>query len=103
MSAFYEHMLNQSVDLEPFDSLDDDGSPTFGALVTGLDARVEREIEMTGDDTGVTSDTVTTVWVGREVGEGDRIHLPSGDVMEVQAVESDPSVDGQTTLYKAQG
>jgi hypothetical protein len=96
-------MLTQSVDIEPFAGLDDSGAPTFGSTVTGVDAYVARDIEVSGDTEGISGEVVTRVILSREVDEGSRIHLPSGDVMEVMATVSLPSTDGRETIYKAMG
>ena len=103
LMAFYTHLLTQSVDIEPLDSLDTDGSPVFGSLTTGVNARVERSIQIVGGDGGAVRVWTTRVWLDQEVGEGDRIHLPSGDVLEVQQTESIPTVDGRVEIYRAKG
>jgi hypothetical protein len=101
--AFYSHMLTQTVDIEPQTGVSTDGSVTYGAISSDVAARVERNIEVSGGSEGIMSDTVTIVWLEQEVGKGDRITLPSGDVMEVSQTESLPHTDGSVTLYKAMG
>lgn len=103
MIAFYEHMLNQSVDIESFAGLDDSGAPTYGTLVTDVSAYVKRDREVDTGTEGATGDIVTEVFVAREIDEGDRIHLPSGDTMEVMATDTLTSTDGQTAIYTAMG
>lgn len=95
-------MLTQSVDVKNFDTLSTSGEPSF-TTTSGVSARVERNIEISGEDFGADSDITTIVWLEQEIGEGDKIVLPSGDEMEVQDTMSIPSVDGRTTLYKAAG
>jgi len=102
--TFYGHMLTETVDLEPVDSLDADGSKSYGTKKTDLAARIERDVSVSGDSEGLSEDTVTAVWLeAEEVGKGDRIHLPSGETLEVMATETVATTDGRLDLYKAEG
>jgi len=103
--SFWSHMLTQTVDLEPLTGVDTStGAKQYGTKSTGIAARVERNIEVTGESTGATGDTVTRVWLeAKEPDEGDRIHLPDGDVLEVMSTETIPTTDGRTEIYRAQG
>lgn len=101
--TFGPHMLTDSGDIEPLDDLADDGSPQYGALETGVAMRVEREIEVSAGSDGSTDDTVTRVWLDQEVGKGDRIHLPDGEVLEVMSTTTIESTDGRTQIFRAEG
>lgn len=102
--AFYSHMLNDQVDLEPVDSLNGDGSKSYAAKKTGLAAYVRRSISDSGTAEGIEDDLGTEVWLeAEEVGRGDRITLPSGETMRVQRTETVTTTDGRLDIYKAQG
>jgi len=103
MPEFFEHMLTDSVDIEPFAGLDDSGAPSYGTLEAGVDAYVARDIEVSGDTEGISGNIVTRVILSQEVDEGDKIHLPGGDTMEVMATVSLSSTDGRETLHKVMG
>lgn len=102
--AFFSHMLTETVDLEPLDSLGSDGSRTFGAKSTGLAARVDRDVSVSSGSEGAEEDTRDLVWLeAEEVKEGDRLHLPDGEVLEVQEASVTKTTDGRLSIYKAHG
>lgn len=102
--AFFSHMLTESVDLEPLDSLGDDGSRSWGSKSTDLAARVDQSTSVSGGGEGAEEDVRDVVWLeAEEVKEGDRIHLPDGEVLEVQKVTVTKTTDGRLSIYKARG
>lgn len=101
--AFFSHMLVDAVDIEPNTGVNIDRSLSYGAPVTGVPARVERDIQIDWMSDGSSEDTATVVWLERQINEGDRITLPGGEVMEVAATQSMSTTDGRVTLHKAAG
>jgi hypothetical protein len=96
-------MLTEEGSIEPFDSLDSDGSPTFGALTAGVAMRVEEGVEVAFVGEGSREDVMTVVWIDQSVSSDDRIHLPDGSVLDVKGVQKIPTTDGRVSIWKAAG
>ena len=103
MAAFYAHMLNQTVDLEPFGGLDSDGSESFGTIDQGVPAYVDESGAVVAAAIGSEDDEKTHVLLAQAADESDRLHLPGGEVMKVMEAGEMPSTDGRVSLYWAKG
>lgn len=100
--TFYAHMLNESVTVEPVNTLGEDGQPVYGAGVT-RDVYIERRTSVLSEEFGFTASVDTGLIAESEIAKGSRVTLPDGSTMQITETGEMRSTDDATSIYVAGG